>query len=176
MPGTPPTDSWTGRVQARSTDLARDSPAPRGSRRELHPRLAFECGERHSHHTAPSASRTQRTMRCLNREASGTPWTSARRPQTASVSVILWRIRSRGNRAACRPVRESCYARSAAGEHDPDWTVPTSRTPNAQARWPPNRRLKLTGAPPGGRYECLVGSMTRSLTRRCGWCTFAPAA
>jgi hypothetical protein len=39
-----------------------------------------------------------------------------------------------------------------------------------------NRRLKLTGAPPGGRYEWLVLSMTRSLTRRLAWCTFAPAA
>jgi hypothetical protein len=40
----------------------------------------------------------------------------------------------------------------------------------------PNRRLKLAGAPPGGRHEWQASSMTRSLTRRCAWCTFAPAA
>jgi hypothetical protein len=39
-----------------------------------------------------------------------------------------------------------------------------------------NRRLKLTGAFAGHRDEWLVGSRTRSLARRLGWCTFAPAA
>jgi hypothetical protein len=39
-----------------------------------------------------------------------------------------------------------------------------------------NRRLKLTGAPPGRRYEWLVSPRTRSLTRRTRWCTLAPAA
>ena len=41
---------------------------------------------------------------------------------------------------------------------------------------PPNPRLKLAGAPAGRRDERLGGSMTRSLTIRFAWCTFAPAA
>jgi hypothetical protein len=41
---------------------------------------------------------------------------------------------------------------------------------------PPNRRLKLAGAPAGHGIERLGGSMTKSLTRRLAWCTFAPAA
>jgi hypothetical protein len=49
----------------------------------------------------------------------------------------------------------------------------TRRAPKPLA---PNRRLKLTGARAGPRNEWLAGSMTRSLTRRLAWCTFAPAA
>jgi hypothetical protein len=48
----------------------------------------------------------------------------------------------------------------------------TSAAPSARS----NRRLKLPGAPPGGRYEWQASSRTRSLTRRTGWCTLAPAA
>jgi hypothetical protein len=44
------------------------------------------------------------------------------------------------------------------------------------ARGQSDRRLKLTGARAGLSIERLEGSMSRSLTRRPAWCTFAPAA
>jgi len=40
----------------------------------------------------------------------------------------------------------------------------------------PNARVERTGAPAGLRKELLEGSMSRSLTRPCGWWALAPAA